>query len=62
MKTITLTCKECGISKTFQGKDIKETIAAIDAAKWHDEPEENGAGIQAHCPKCWGELDEKDYN
>jgi hypothetical protein len=45
-KQITLTCLDCGKSRTFDGVALSDILNAIDLSKWRDLPD------GALCPEC----------
>lgn len=41
---LTLTCKKCGKSETFEGRTITSILASVDAKEW--------GGRDDICPSC----------
>lgn len=50
MKLLTRVCCKCRTVRSFEGEDVKEVLAAIDAAGWIDRPDEYG-DLCAECAK-----------
>lgn len=50
VKELKLVCVVCGAEQQFTGENLHEIMNAIDAADWHDLPEDIGKSL---CPTCW---------
>jgi len=57
MPSLELTCKKCGISRTFSGTP-REVMTEIVDTGWQDMPKGYRADL---CPKCYHDLDEDGF-